>query len=274
MPARPPSSSDSLLELLDLLARGPLSAKQIAAALGRHFDGLVNAAHLALALDALQAESLIESQVARGELVYRATSLGLRALEQRGRYPGMVVIVFTDLVDSTRLIEALGDAAADRLRQHFSLLREAIARHGGREVKSLGDGLMVVFGDACAAMRCAAAMQRAAARDRDRLGLRIGIHAGEPAREGDDYFGTPVIIARRLCDAAHAGQILISLPARELIDEPGLSELEPLGALSLKGLSEPVTASAVPWALTDEMTGAPMVSRNGLSSRLTRAAAA
>lgn len=194
-------------------------------------------------LEALAAEGLIE--LSHG--VYRATVSGVKALAVRGRAPepvGTVALMFTDLQGSTRLIERLGEAQAHALlRRHFTLLRAAVAEHRGREVKSLGDGLMVVFGSVPDAVACAAAMQAAVAREGEAVGLRIGIHVGEPVREENDYFGKPVIIARRLCDAAASGQTIVSEAASQLVAE---REFESLGAVALKGLSEPVTANALP----------------------------
>ena len=72
--------------------------------------------------------------------------------------------VFTDLVGSTELLSRVGEVRADELRrEHFGLLRDAIAEHGGREVKNLGDGLMVVFDGVTAALDGAVAMQQAIA---------------------------------------------------------------------------------------------------------------
>lgn len=191
---------------------------------------------------ALQAEGLIELR--RG--AYRATEAGIAALEERGRAParsGTLTFLFTDVVGSTRLVDRFGDSHAHRvLRRHFELLRTAIAEHSGREVKNLGDGLMVVFEAATAAVACAAAMQSAVAREGDPLGLRIGIHAGDPVREHDDYFGTPVIIARRLCDSADAGQTLVSEAVQEQVSG---EEFESVEELALKGLSRPVRAGVV-----------------------------
>ena len=114
-----------------------------------------------------------------------------------------ITVLFTDLVGSTELASALSPDAADELRRkHFSTLRRAIATSGGTEVKSLGDGLMVVFPAASAALVAAVAMQQAVHRDSAEgewtLGLRVGISAGEATREHDDYFGDPVIEASRL----------------------------------------------------------------------------
>ena len=119
----------------------------------------------------------------------------------------VLTVLFTDLVGSTSLLSALGDDAADELRRaHFSVLREAIASHRGREIKNLGDGLMVSFSSAREAVACGAAMQAAVSSRPDRLELRVGIDAGEPINENGDLFGTPVVVARRLCDAATAGR--------------------------------------------------------------------
>jgi class 3 adenylate cyclase len=151
--------------------------------------------------------------------------------------------MFTDLAGSTRLIERLGETAAHALlRRHFALLRTAVADHHGHEIKSLGDGLMVVFEGVPDAVACAAAMQAAVAGESEPVGLRIGIHAGRPVQDENDYFGTPVIIARRLCDAAAPGQTLVSETVSQLVAE---REFEALGGITLKGLSEPMAASAL-----------------------------
>jgi class 3 adenylate cyclase len=193
-------------------------------------------------VEALAVEGLIELRCG----VYRATAAGVKALEARGRVrgpAGSVAVMFTDIEGSTRLLERLGDAAALAIvRRHFALLRAAVDRHRGHEVKSLGDGLMVVFEAVDDAVECAAAMQAAVACEGEGVGLRIGIHAGEPVREENDYFGTPVIIARRLCDTAAPGQTLVSQLVSRLVAE---HEFESLGGIALKGLSEPVTASAL-----------------------------
>ena len=160
----------------------------------------------------------------------------------------VLTVLFTDLVGSTALLSTLGDDAADELRRkHFSLLREAIGAHRGREVKSLGDALMVAFSSAREAVACAAAMQMAVSTHPDDLELRVGIDAGEPINEQGDLFGTPVVVARRLCDAADAGQVLVSELVRMLSGRRLTLPLEELGPLELKSLGEPVVAYAVGW---------------------------
>ena len=104
-------------------------------------------------------------------------------------------------------VRAPGDEAADAVRRASTSppCATRVAEHGGREVRSTGDGLMVAFSSAVAAVRCAVAMQRATRRRRT-LELRVGLDAGEPLPDGDDLYGTPVIVAGRLCDAAGAGR--------------------------------------------------------------------
>ena len=88
-----------------------------------------------------------------------------------------VAILFTDIVGSTELSQRLSPEVADEVRRgHFSILRQAIAETGGTEVKNLGDGLMVVFSSASAALACAVAMQQGVERDN-----RGREHCGRPA---------------------------------------------------------------------------------------------
>jgi class 3 adenylate cyclase/tetratricopeptide (TPR) repeat protein len=164
-----------------------------------------------------------------------------------------VTLLFTDLAGSTELLSRLGDEAADDLRRrHFELLREAALSHGGHEVKTLGDGVMVAFPSALAGVSCAVAMQMRIARNNaehpDRhLGLRVGVNVGEAVSEEDDYFGTPVVVAKRLCDRATPGEILVSQVVRALVGSRGDYRFTDLGALSLKGLADPVAASRLEW---------------------------
>ena len=159
---------------------------------------------------------------------------------------GVVTFLFTDLVGSTALIDRLGDDAADSVRRdHFDVLRKAVEEAGGDEVKNLGDGLMVSFASPVAALSCAVAMQRALAESD--LRIRVGVHAGEPAHEGDDYFGTPVVVAKRLCDRAEGGQILATELLAGLVGTRGGFNFLPRGRMALKGLSAPVATVEVRW---------------------------
>ncbi len=163
-----------------------------------------------------------------------------------------VTVLFTDLVGSTELASALTLEAGGELRRgHFSTLRQAIAVSGGTEVKSLGDGLMVVFPVASAALACAVAMQQAVDRDNAGttrpLGLRIGLSAGEVIREADDYFGDPVIEAARLCTKAEGGHILAADLVRAMAGRRSPHTFSPRGEIELKGLPEPIATVEVGW---------------------------
>jgi class 3 adenylate cyclase/tetratricopeptide (TPR) repeat protein len=169
----------------------------------------------------------------------------------------VVTFLFTDLVGSTEMLDRLGDDVAEQVRRtHFRLLRDAVTGAGGEEVKNLGDGLMVAFASALAAVRCATAMQQTVARhnagEREAvLDVRIGLHVGEPIRGEDDYFGTSVVVAKRLCDRAQGGQIVASDLLRGLVGSRGAFEFTSLEALELKGFSEPVSAFEVAWRAPD-----------------------
>jgi class 3 adenylate cyclase/tetratricopeptide (TPR) repeat protein len=166
---------------------------------------------------------------------------------------GTVTLLFTDLVGSTELLSRIGDEAAEDVRRaHFRLLRDAVIARGGQEVKNLGDGLMVAFPSAADAIRCSVEMQQAVGRHNLRAGqvalaVRVGLHVGEPVRDEDDYFGTPVVVAQRLCDAASGGQIIASHLVRALVGSGVGVKYQDLDPIELKGLAEPVAACSVVW---------------------------
>jgi hypothetical protein len=156
---------------------------------------------------------------------------------------------------------------------HHRLLKRFAAAHGGQEVKWLGDGLLTVFASPADAVTCAVAMQLAARRRAagQRLAIRVGLHVGEVLREESNYFGTPVVIARGLCGAAHAGQVLCSAPLGALLAGPAVT-VRDCGALALPGLAAPVAACEVlyqqdqPLAL---LAHTPFVGRAAQLARLT-----
>ncbi|MDQ3146421.1 MAG: adenylate/guanylate cyclase domain-containing protein, partial [Actinomycetota bacterium] len=139
-----------------------------------------------------------------------------------------VSVLFCDVVGSTELLSHLGDDANDDVRRAWHVaLREAVRAHRGQEVKNLGDGLMVVFPTSVAdALACGVAMHRAI----DRLGrrnpvlrlaIRVGISVGEATTEDNDWFGTPVVEAARLCAAGQSGQIMATDVVRALVGTRG-----------------------------------------------------
>jgi class 3 adenylate cyclase/tetratricopeptide (TPR) repeat protein len=163
-----------------------------------------------------------------------------------------VAILFTDIVGSTELSQRLSQAAADEVRRrHFSVLRQAITEAGGTEVKNLGDGIMVVFRAASAALGCAVAMQQGVEQanrgNGEGVGLRAGLSAGEVSGEDGDYFGDPVVEASRLCAECQGGQILASDVVLAIAGRRNQHECRPLGELALKGLPDPVETVEVLW---------------------------
>jgi class 3 adenylate cyclase len=167
---------------------------------------------------------------------------------------GTVTLLFTDLVGSSELIQRLGDDASDRVRRrYFRLLRGSVQRCGGTEIKSLGDGLMVVFPSAVDAVSCAVSMQQSlhnhnSEHEDEGLHLRVGLHAGEPVREGDDFFGQSVVIAKRICDGARGGQIVASELVHDIVGSRGDFEWRELGWIALKGVAAPVSCCELAWA--------------------------
>jgi predicted ATPase/class 3 adenylate cyclase len=159
---------------------------------------------------------------------------------------GTVTLLFTDIEDSTPLLQQLGDAMyATVLAEHARILREACAAHGGHEVESHGDGILVAFREAGDAALAATAAQRGvwAYRwpDGITLRVRIGLHTGEPIATPRGYVGLDVHRAARICQAGWGGQILLTedTHARIASHLPSDLTVRHLGAYRLKGLHRP-----------------------------------
>lgn len=161
---------------------------------------------------------------------------------------GLVTIVCTDLVGSTRLADRLGDQRwRELLFQHNAVVRGELARHGGHEVKTNGDGFLVSFSSARRAVAFAADVQDALADWRrlhpeTPLEVRVGVHAGEVERDGDDLVGRNVSLACRLCDAAAPGEVLVSAVVADLADSASDLAFGEPRTLALAGIDRPVTA--------------------------------
>jgi class 3 adenylate cyclase len=135
---------------------------------------------------------------------------------------GTVTILFSDIENSTLMAERLGDERwIGVLRAHNAIFRSHLRAHGGHEVKSQGDGFMLVFPDPRRAVECAAAIQRDLAEqevgDGERISVRMGLHAGEAIREEGDFFGRSVILAARIAAQASGGEILVSEDVRKMV---------------------------------------------------------
>ena len=162
-----------------------------------------------------------------------------------------LTILFTDIVGSTELLGRLEGRVAGRVRgDHFEVLRRQIRRHGGREVKSLGDGLMAVFEAAGEGIDCAVAMQKACAEQvgphPHAISIRIGISTGDVDEQDGDCFGAPVVEAARLCGRADGGRVLVAEASRLM--SGGHAALVEVGDVELKGLAQPLRAWNVQWS--------------------------
>jgi class 3 adenylate cyclase/septal ring-binding cell division protein DamX/tRNA A-37 threonylcarbamoyl transferase component Bud32 len=167
---------------------------------------------------------------------------------------GTVSIMFSDIENSTLMIDRLGDLRAQELfRMHNALIRDQLARHGGYEVKSMGDGFMVAFSSARRALMCAIEIQRRLAdysiRHPDApLRVRIGLNVGEAIREAGDFFGKTVVVAARIGAAARGGEILVSSTFKAITDSAGDIRFDDGRDMTLKGLSGSYRVYRVLWA--------------------------
>jgi len=184
----------------------------------RHFE------HYVLEVTVLRAEAALE-----------------RAGLARRRPVHPPAIAFLDLTGYTKLTEERGDRAAAELAGRLvEIVHEFAHRRGGRPVKLLGDGVMFHFPDPAQGVWCGLELV-----DRvPRVGLplaRVGLHSGPVVFQDGDYFGRTVNIAARITDYARPGEVLVS--DQVVADTAPLKAVrfEPVGPVSLKGLSAPIT---------------------------------
>jgi predicted ATPase/class 3 adenylate cyclase len=158
---------------------------------------------------------------------------------------GTVTFFFSDIEGSTKLIQQLGERYPDVLLAHHTVLRRALAEHGGNELRTEGDSFFIVFGSALDACGGAAAAQKALGEhawpDGGQVRVRIGLHTGEATLVGNEYLGLDVHRAARVASAAHGGQVLLSETTRTLVDQglPAGLSLRDLGVHRLKDLARP-----------------------------------
>jgi class 3 adenylate cyclase len=159
---------------------------------------------------------------------------------------GTAVILFTDIVDSTRLTERMGDVSfRDASRSLDAGLRAAIRDAGGMAIdgKVLGDGVLATFQSAAQAIdgarRC---LSLSAASD---LGLHIGLHAGDVIREDNNVYGGAVNIASRICSLSAPGEILVSDVVRGMARTSSDVAFEDRGEHALKGVADAQRVFAV-----------------------------
>jgi predicted ATPase/class 3 adenylate cyclase len=163
--------------------------------------------------------------------------------EARALPTGTVTFLFTDVERSTQTVADVGDERYAEMQEHHrKLLREAFVAHNGVEVGREGDALFIAFATATDAVSAAIDGQRALSEHSD-LRVRMGLHTGEALVRDGDYVGHEVHRAKRISDAGHGGQILLSQTTTDLIGSR--TRTKELGAFRLKDLGEPQRISQI-----------------------------
>ena len=174
------------------------------------------------------------------------------ASEQQG-------VLFADVCDSTTIYESLGDSRAlASINRLFRVLTQKVEAHGGKIVKTLGDGMVCQFGDAESAFRAACDVQAAAvaaeAGDGPKLAIKVGVNWGPVVTEGGDVFGDTVNVCARLVAMANAGQVLTTQQAVEALPRSLMRRCRALYPMKIKGRAEPVSVYDVPWRVDPDLT--------------------
>lgn len=158
----------------------------------------------------------------------------------------LAAIMFTDMVGFTRLGQRDEEEALGLRKEHQSLLRPLFAAHGGREVKTLGDGFLVEFPSAVESVRCAVEIQEAVGRrnslpsSKERMVLRVGIHVGDIVDEAGDIVGDAVNVASRIEPLTEPGGICVSGPVFDQVRNKLRLPIEKIGPRNLKNVEFPV----------------------------------
>ncbi len=148
----------------------------------------------------------------------------------------LATVLFTDIVGSTQRLSEMGDQRwGALLERHHEVVRTELARHGGREVSTTGDGFVAVFDTPAPAIRCALTIRSALGP----LGIdvRAGLHTGEIERSGEQIGGIAVHTAARVAALGGSGEILISRTVRDLVSGGGFHVID-LGERKLKGVPD------------------------------------
>ncbi|MFL5626974.1 MAG: tetratricopeptide repeat protein, partial [Ktedonobacteraceae bacterium] len=158
---------------------------------------------------------------------------------------GTITLLFTDIEESTQLLQQLGSHYAAVLAECRQLLRAAFQEYHGHEVDTQGDAFFVTFARATDAVLAAIAAQRALASypwpEGVDVRVRIGLHTGQPELSSEGYIGMDVHYAARLMSAGHGGQILLSQSTRGLVEHelPEGVYIQDLGVHRLKDVGRP-----------------------------------
>ncbi len=186
--------------------------------------------------------------------------------------------MFTDMVGFSALTQRDEPLALKQVDEQRRLVRPVLVRFGGQEVKTMGDGSLVVFDSALDATECAVEVQRLLfERNRaaagERIEIRVGIHVGDVVQAQDDVYGDAVNIAARVEPIAEAGGVCVTGPVYEQVHNKIDYPLKPVERASLKNIDAPVTVYRVdlPWTLPSLAEATPFTDRQEELDRLKRA---
>ena len=168
----------------------------------------------------------------------------------------LAAIMFTDMVGYTALGQKDESLSLAVVEAQQKLLRPVLARHGGREVKTMGDAFLVEFTSAIEAVRCAYDIQRSvrefnfALSSEKRIHLRVGIHLGEVAEKEGDIYGDAVNVASRIQPLAEDGGVCLTQQVYDQVHNKLEFPLTNIGNKALKNVSAPlgVYRMVMPWS--------------------------
>src|SRR6266496_450915 len=172
----------------------------------------------------------------------------------------LAAIMFTDMVGYSALAERNEALALELLEEHRRLLRSVFPKHQGSEIKTIGDGFLVEFSSALAAVQCGIEIQEEIAKRNSAnppqgiFQVRIGIHAGDVVRRDDDVIGDGVNIAARIEPLAGPGGICISQQVFDQVEKRVANSLKSMGRMTLKNITEPLE---VYWVEYEGATSSP-----------------
>ena len=218
------------------------------------------------------------------ECAHRAARIAARGTASVTADTALRAFLFADLRDYTAFVEREGDrAAADLIAAYRQLVRARLARHEGAELKTEGDSFYIAFPSPSRAIAFGADIFQAAhAEGARRIRFGVGIHAGETVPLDGQFVGSAVNVAARVGAMAADGELLVTDTVRALVRTGATFPFEDRGAVTLKGVSEPIHLYAVQWrpaaapaerpALRREAPAGLFVGRDAELATLTRAA--
>jgi DNA-binding NarL/FixJ family response regulator len=186
--------------------------------------------------------------VARGDplLSPSATRTVITAIAEQDRQPALpegfgtnrvlATVMFSDIVSSTERVAQIGDRRwRDVLDRHDALIREELRRHGGREIKTTGDGFLALFDGPARAIRCAVEIRDAL--HAEGVEVRIGLHSGEVELRGNDVGGIAVHLGARIAATAAPSEVVVSSTVKDLVAGSGIGFAD-RGERELKGVPD------------------------------------